>query len=1124
MDNRITGRPLVVGLIYGLVAAVWLLFANSMVRALAGPAALEAFQGVKGWLGIAATFVFLCWLLSAEQRRHKRTLLQHEQALAGQRESQQRALLDHLPVGIAILDDDQIIRYLNPAQAALFGRPASELLGLPFTTFRFRDAAGTALPAEELPTTQVASGGSSILDHDVALLSDDGGTRWINISAVPVELPKRTIMVVAADSTERRVTEQTLRESVEHLRTVTETAQVGLVVVDSGHRYRFANRAYANMFHLPLEDIVGKHCADVLAPVYETQIKPRLELAFRGERVSYEVTFPAYAPDWQERFYSVHYELTLEHEEQVVSAVVIDITERRQAEQSLRDQAHMLDQVSDAIISVDGENRIKSWNAAAETLYGWQAHEVLGKRMAEVLPTTYLDSDLERSRAILIRESQWQGEVLQPHRDGSTCTIMSSVRLLRDAEGKPVGAIGVNRDIADRKRAEQALRQSDERFVKAFRTSPSAMLITRARDGVFVDVNASYEQLFGYSRDELIGQPTTAIDIYTNPNQREIIVNMLRTEGRIRDLELLLRTKSGDQRTVLSSLEAFGLDDELFLLGTMIDITERKRAEDALEAERAQLARRVSERTADLVLANAELARSARLKDEFLANMSHELRTPLNSILGRSEALQEGIYGMPSPKQIEALEGIEASGRHLLALINDILDLSKLEADKLDLQMEPVEVASLCHSCMQMVAQSAAQKHVRARLTIDAALDSILADERRLKQILVNLLANAVKFTPEGGTIALTAEGDRAAGTVTFTVQDTGIGIAREEQQRLFKPFVQIDSRLNRQYQGTGLGLVLVKRLAEAHGGSVYLESELGRGSQFRVVLPWQPAQPLGAAAPLVMPPELSSRDIKRALVIDDSPSAVQQIVRYFSELGTHVDIHPHGGGALERAIALQPDLIVLDILLPDQVGWEVLRALKAEPSTQNIPVLVVSVLDEPERARDLGAAALLLKPLNRDRLIQSLHDIGWVPSAERVALLVVPRAEPLRILLAEDNPVNAELIEYYLSAKGYTVTVVSKGAEVLERAMQTLPALILLDIQMPDIDGFEVMQRIRDDGSLSHVPIVALTALAMPGDRERCIEAGANDYLAKPVNLQTLVTLIETYGNQARASGSTPA
>jgi PAS domain S-box-containing protein len=1118
MWYRIADRPLRIGLVYLLSAAIGLLLAGGVVRALAGPGALGEFQKIQGWLVLGSTAVLLPWLLRREERQRARTGAQHEPAVTEQTAQNPLALLDLLPVGVAILDANQTVTYLNPAQAALLGRPASDVLGQPLAAFQFLDSAGERLPAEAFPGAQAALQGHSVLNQETGLLSDDGKIRWLNLSVVPVNLPNWKIVAVAADVTERRNTEQALRESEERLRTVTETAQVGLVIVDSGHRYRFANRAYATMFHLSPAEIVGKHCGDVLAPVYETQVKPQLERAFCGEQVGYEVNFPAHEPDWQQRFYSVRYELTYDRGDRVMTAVVLDITQRKQAEQRLREQANLLDQVSDAIISIDGQGRIKSWNAAAETLYGWPAHEVLGKAMAEVLPTTYLDSDFERSSATLIAEGQWQGEVLQPDRSGATRTIMSSVRMLRNAEGDMVGAIGINRDIAEHKRAEQALRQSDERFAKAFRTSPSAMLITRARDGAFIDVNTSYERLFGYSRDELIGQTGNGLEIYTSPDQRETIVRMLRAEGRIRDLELLLRTKSGELRTVFSSLESFELGGEVFLLGTMIDITERKRAEEALEAERATLARRVDERTADLMLANAELARAARLKDEFLANMSHELRTPLNSILGRSEALQEGIYGMPTPKQAQALQGIEASGRHLLALINDILDLSKLEAEKLDLQIEPVAVETLCQASMQMVAQSAAQKRLSTRLTIDPALDIIAADERRLKQILVNLLANAVKFTPEGGTVALAAEGNRESGTATFTVRDTGIGIAEDDQQRLFKSFVQIDSSLSRQYEGTGLGLVLVKRLAEAHGGTVQVESAIGQGSQFRVILPWQLVQPASASAPF-MPPELASRDIQRALVIDDSPSAVQQIARYFAELGTHVDVHPHGSGALERAIALQPDLIVLDILLPDQVGWEVLRALKAEPSTSTIPVLVVSVLDEPERARDLGAAALLLKPLDRDRLVRSLHDIGWVPSADHVALVLVPRAAPLHILLAEDNAANAELMEYYLAAKGYQVTVVAEGEQVLERAGRTKPALILLDIQMPGIDGFETMRRIRADRSLAHVPVIALTALAMPGDRERCLAAGANGYLAKPVNLQELVITIEAYSDQARGS-----
>jgi signal transduction histidine kinase/CheY-like chemotaxis protein len=412
---------------------------------------------------------------------------------------------------------------------------------------------------------------------------------------------------------------------------------------------------------------------------------------------------------------------------------------------------------------------------------------------------------------------------------------------------------------------------------------------------------------------------------------------------------------------------------------------QRKRAEAALLDERAMLAQRVEERTGELSRANAELARAARLKDEFLASMSHELRTPLNAILGLSEALQEEAYGPLSDRQRKSLGTIESSGRHLLDLINDILDLSKVEAGRLELQLSDVPVARLCEASLQFVKETAHRKGLKISSTVDDQLGAIVADERRIKQVLVNLLSNAVKFTPSGGRVALDARGDVAEGVVRFAVSDTGIGISAENRDRLFKPFVQIDSSLSRSYGGTGLGLALVYRLVKLHGGSVLLESTPGDGSRFTAVIPWRP---------------VASR-------------------------------------AEER---------------------------------------------RPEHATPAAAGRGL-------------------------------------VLLAEDNEANIETIAGYLSVKGFKVVVARNGAEAVERARESRPDVILMDVQMPGMDGLEAMRLIRaGPGPLGAVPIVALTSLAMPGDEERCTAAGASVYMTKPIGLKRLVSVIEA--SRGRAHG----
>jgi PAS domain S-box-containing protein len=419
------------------------------------------------------------------------------------------------------------------------------------------------------------------------------------------------------------------------------------------------------------------------------------------------------------------------------------------------------------------------------------------------------------------------------------------------------------------------------------------------------------------------------------------------------------------------------------------EITERKRAEAALEEERALLAERVRERTAELSKANAELARAARLKDEFLANMSHELRTPLNGILGSSEILQTGAYGSVNEKQLKYLRNVEESGRHLLSLINDILDLSKSEAGRLELEIRPTSVKSVCEASLRLTKQLAHKKRLKVFQTLDSTVIALPADERRLKQILVNLLGNAIKFTPEGGKIGLEVAADETQQVVHFVVWDTGVGIAQQDMKWLFEPFVQLDSGLARQQGGTGLGLSLVSRLVELHGGGISVESEVGQGSRFTISLP--------------------------------CPQAEEGVEEEEKE-------------SREREQAPVPTL------LPD-----------------------------PSRAM----------------------------------------SAPL-ILLAEDNEDNINTFSDYLQLQGYRVIVARNGEEAIERVKEERPDVILMDVQMPGMDGLEATRRLRANSELADVPIIALTALAMPGDQERCLEAGTNEYLSKPVSLKGLVEMIE--------------
>ncbi|MDQ1317999.1 MAG: hypothetical protein QG588_1655, partial [Candidatus Poribacteria bacterium] len=544
----------------------------------------------------------------------------------------------------------------------------------------------------------------------------------------------------------------------------------------------------------------------------------------------------------------------------------------------------------------------------------------------------------------------------------------------------------------------------------------------------------------------------------------------------------------------------------------LASVIKRKQIEVDLEEERELLVRRVDERTSELSTTNAELNRANRLKDEFLASMSHELRTPISGILGMCEVLTSKVYGDLNNDQIASLQSIEESGRHLLALINDILDVSKISVGQLELDIKPVSIKQVCESSLRFIERDAQKKHLRVSTLYDSAVTSIEADERRLKQILVNLLNNAVKFSDENGSVGLEVIEDPDNELVKFTVWDNGIGISKEQMPKLFQPFVQLDSSLSRRYSGTGLGLVLAHRLVEAHNGSISVESELGKGSRFTFSLPWIKNYEVSNNLDDTKFNKSDIIEIRRALLIEDDKPIAEQITRYLSEIGAESIIYPKGEGAVDKIKLYKPDLIILDIMLPDITGWDVLVQLKSDPYTRDIPVIIVSVIDDRTRGMQLGALEYIVKPINMEQLLKTLQKVLPSKASEsKVLIIMTKEGEKPCILLVDDNEISIKSISAYLLASGCQVIVARNGEESIQLAKENIPDIILMDIQMPGMDGLEAIRRIRADSNLTNIPIIALTALAMPGDREMCISAGADEYVSKPISLSSLTKIIKT-------------
>ncbi len=655
-------------------------------------------------------------------------------------------------------------------------------------------------------------------------------------------------------------------------------------------------------------------------------------------------------------------------------------------------------------------------------------------------------------------------------------------------------------------------------------------VIVLNKRNIVIDVNPSARRLLALGQAGTLGQPIA--ELLPNWTDLQPVHRLLNDAeaARSRVVELALFDDEMNIRYV-DLLIANLYDHSNRVTGrllTLHDVTRRKLVEQALANERNTLTRRVEERTADLSEANAQLASAARLKDEFLASMSHELRTPLNTILGLSEALQEHVYGSLNGKQEKALRSIEESGRHLLALINDILDVSKLEAGQLALELQPVLVEAVCQASLGLIKHISLKKHITITSHLDPAIKIIEADERRLKQMLVNLLSNAVKFTPENGNVSLEVSGDKQEEVVRFTVSDNGIGITSEDMKRLFQPFVQLDSSIARQHEGTGLGLALVYRMTEMHGGSISVESEMGVGSRFTISLPW-----LTNAESVSIKQKGSIQGViahlHRALIVNNSTIDAERTAQYLSELAVEPIIYPQSHDIVRHTQATQPDVILIDMFLSERSGWDILSELRTNAPTRMIPVIIVASMnvmppDHLISAPSVGRVEMLLRNFSREQLSRALFALcAPEPLPVHNGVMTLPSPYALRssahypnpllpyILLVEDNETNITTFSDYLQARGYRVQIARTGDEAIARLDESRPDLILLDIQMPGMDGIEVMQKVRMNGQWRTLPIIALTALAMSGDRERCLAAGATEYLSKPVSLKTLIGTIET-------------
>lgn len=771
----------------------------------------------------------------------------------------------------------------------------------------------------------------------------------------------------------------------------------------------------------------------------------------------------------------------------------------------------LIDNLPDHIYVKDAQSRFVLVNNALMRFRGVSTpEEIIGKTDFDLLPQEVAarfyaeEQEIIRSGRPLV--DQERPAVVS---SGNTSRWLLVTKVpLRNEHGEVIGIVGINKDITERKQMEEALAR-EQHLMQVLMDNVPDHIYFKDHESRFVRINQSLARWFGLS-DPAQAMGKTDFDFFTEEHARQAYEDeqkILQTGQPLIGIEERETWPDRPDTWVLTSKMPLR-NREGRIVGTFgisRDITERKRMEEELRAAKEA----------------AEAA--ARAKSEFLANMSHEIRTPLNAIIGMTSLLLDTPL---STQQREFAETIRTSSDALLTLINDILDFSKIEAGKLDLEASPFDLQICIEEALDLVAPQAMAKGLElAYLVHNGTPISLIGDVARLRQVLVNLLSNAVKFTDHGEVVVEVTTDDEhglAKGGHTqqtspimlhFSVRDTGIGIPRDQQTRLFQSFTQLDASITRKYGGTGLGLAICKRLVEMMGGEIWVESEPGQGSTFHFTAVMQPA-PAQPRRYRVQDPSLRG---KRVLIVDDNPTNRRILTLQTQAWG----MIPTPAASGQEALSLLRqelafDLAILDMQMPEMDGMTLAQEIRKLPGWQTLPLIMLTSLGSRGQAQWSGEfAAYLVKPIKPSQLYDTLLAVlaRATPSsrAPTAAPTFLPPDRPLRILLAEDNLINQKVTLRLLERLRYRADVAANGFEVLEALQRQSYDVILMDVQMPEMDGIEAARLIRQRFPPGQQPyIIALTANALQGDREQCLEAGMDDYLAKPIRLEDLAQALQ--------------
>jgi PAS domain S-box-containing protein len=951
------------------------------------------------------------------------------------------------------------------------------------------------------------------------------------------------------ENAERQAAEEALRRSEEKYRNILESIEEGYYEVDLAGNFSFFNDSICRIFGYPKSELIGRH-------LREFTDSETAKAGYEAFNRVYKTGFPFNDFSWEimrkdgtKRYVEASASLMKDAEGQKIGlqGVIRDVTERKRGEVALEFEKQrfqtLLEHAPFGIVMIGKDKTWQYINPRFKEMFAYDLNDVPdGKSWFRL---AYRDPD-DRQQAITAwKEHATDGKVGEGRtrvfpvncKDGTEKIIQ--FRPVKLATGDQMMTC---EDITEQKRADEALakrRDSLSQIESLSQIVQASSIPTFVIDNnhTITHWNKACENLTGISAKEMVGTRKQWLAFYTE--ERPVMADLMVDGAPEEDIIRYYGGKCRESTVIDGAHEAEDFFPDLGEKGkwlfftaaplrdtegnvtgaieTLQDISERKWAEEELKNYRDHLEDLVEKRAAKVEKANEQLqleiaerkraeeelqkAREAaesanRTKSAFLANMSHELRTPLNAIIGYSEMLMEDTEDLGQEQFISDLKRIHASSKHLLMLINDVLDLSKIEAGKMELYLETFDIESVIQNVVSTIQPLVDKNSNVLKVQCPDDLGTIHADLTKVRQTLFNLLSNACKFT-EQGTIWLEVSHETEDGNkwVIFTVRDTGIGMTEKQMEKLFQAFSQAHTSAGDGYGGTGLGLAITQRFCRMMGGDIIAKSEAGVGSTFTIRLPGE--SKISEAmheAPAEPRTEPVSQEGGTVLVIDDEPTVRDLMERLLSKEGFGVQTASGGQEGIRLAKELLPCAITLDVLMPGMDGWSVLSALKADPELNDIPVIMVTIVDDKSLGYSLGASDYLTKPINRERLVTVLEKYKEVPPA-------------CQALVVEDDANMRDLLRRVLEKEGWAVTEAENGRVAMEHIARNQPALILLDLMMPEMDGFEFVAELRKRKMWRSIPIIVITAKDITAEDRQRLDGYVEKILQKePLSWEELV------------------